>query len=627
MKPVIFDCILFLCVACFSPHIITAQQKGNDPAIAMFRNNAGLTGESNQNPVYKLQGVKFRFKTGGPIRSTPAVFKGTVYFGCGDNYFYALDSRSGAERWKFKTGGPVYSSPAVAGSTVYFSGRDGYLYALQTKSGKVIWKLKMGKDLGNENYWDNYLSSPVIIDNALFTGSGDGYLYALDTKTGKLIWKYNAGARIRTTPAVFQNHVVFGTNAGLLIDVDRNTGNLKWKFATDGASNTFESRSNDRKSIYCSPSISGDIVVMGGRDGIIYAVDLNTGKEKWRNDHKGPWILSTAVKDNEVFVGCGSDLLLQALDINTGIEKWRFKAQSAIFSSIAIAGNMLYFNDVNFSGTLHAVNSNTGIEKWAFPIGCRSFSTPVVCNGIIYCAAEDGMLYALQGRTTTDSTMNTPKKFVYWEGKNNKNDYSYFQNGIDQYIRDYFVACGYQLLDSAQLAREMKEQLINPVAAVIVFADNRFPGIIAEKKSGKPLVLQYLEAKGKIALFGLNPIAYTRDSSGNIVQYDDSIPGAIFGLKYIEKNFIRGIYESRPTIEGSKEGLFTPFTTVSNFSVISPGNAITPLARDEFGSITEWIKNFGGPEGTGLLQLNIPTNEVNYNLGEMKAVIEYGISW
>jgi hypothetical protein len=38
-------------------------------------------------------------------------------------------------------------------------------------------------------------------------------------------------------------------------------------------------------------------------------------------------------------------------------------------------------------------------------------------------------------------------------------------------------------------------------------------------------------------------------------------------------------------------------------------------------------KNFGGPPGTGLLQLNIPTNEVNYNLGEMRAVIEYGVCW
>jgi eukaryotic-like serine/threonine-protein kinase len=626
MRPLFFKFTFFLCIASFLSKAVFTQ-KINNPSVAMFRNDARLSGESNEEPVYRLKGIKFRYKAAGPIRSTPAVFNGSLYFGCGDGYLYALDCQSGVERWKFKTGGAVYSSPAVSEATVYFSSRDGYLYALQTTNGKVTWKFKMGADLGKENYWDNYLSSPVIVDKTLFIGSGDGFLYALNISTGKVIWKYDAGARIRTTPAVFQNHVVFGTNSGMVLDVNSNTGKLQWKFATDGASNTFESKNNDRKSIYCSPSISNGIVVTGGRDAIIYALDLNTGKEKWRNDHKGPWILSTAVKDGVVFVGCGSDLLLQALDLNTGVEKWRFKAPSAIFSSITLAGDMLYFNDINFSGNLHALNINNGIEKWCFPIGCRSFSTPVISNGIIYCGAEDGTLYALRGNTTAGSSTVIPKKFVYWEGRINKNEYGYFQNGVDEYLRNYFVACGYELVNSTRLEQVMKEQLSNPSASVIVFADNKFPINITEGKPGKPLVLQYLEARGKIALFGLNPIAYTRDSSGSIVQYDDSIPGAVFGLKYIEKNFIRGIYESHPTTEGIKDGLFSAFTTISNFSVINPGNGITPLATDEFGSITEWIKNFGGPEGSGLLQLNIPTNEVNYNVGEMRAIIEYGVCW
>lgn len=139
-----------------------------------------------------------------------------------------------------------------------------------------------------------------------------------------MIWKYNERARIRTTPATFENHLVFGANDGILTDINVQTGKLQWKFATDGASNTFESKNNDRKSIYCPASIADGTIVTGGRDGIIYAVDLNSGKEKWRNDHKGPWILSTAIKDGVAFVGCGSDYILQALDLKTGIEKWHF---------------------------------------------------------------------------------------------------------------------------------------------------------------------------------------------------------------------------------------------------------------------------------------------------------------
>ena len=36
--------------------------------------------------------------------SSPAVWKGVVYFGSGDGNVYALDAVSGAERWKFHTG-------------------------------------------------------------------------------------------------------------------------------------------------------------------------------------------------------------------------------------------------------------------------------------------------------------------------------------------------------------------------------------------------------------------------------------------------------------------------------------------------------------------------------------------
>jgi hypothetical protein len=244
-------------------------------------------------------------------------------------------------------------------------------------------------------------------------------------------------------------------------------------------------------------------------------------------------------------------------------------------------------------------------------------------------------LYALQGASLTSPAASpaAPKKIVYWQGKLNKNDFADFQNGIDQYIRDYFIGNGYTLVDDKELASIMGDQAASSPTtgstprSVIVFADNRFPPNIVNDKTGKPLVLQYLEAGGKIALFGLNPIAYARDSTGVVVSYNDGIPSAVFGLKYPEKNFIRGIYETHITPEGRAVGLFSRYSTVSNFSVIDPGNAITVLAKDEFGSATEWIKNFGGPQGTGLLQFNIPTNEVKFNISEFRTVIEWGVCW
>jgi len=46
---------------------------------------------------------------------------------------YAVDLdnfETGNERWKFETGGEIRSSPAAGDGVIYFGSRDGFLYAV-----------------------------------------------------------------------------------------------------------------------------------------------------------------------------------------------------------------------------------------------------------------------------------------------------------------------------------------------------------------------------------------------------------------------------------------------------------------------------------------------------------------
>ncbi len=577
-------------------------------------------------PVYKLNGIKFTFKTAAPIRSTAAISGGVLYFGGGDDYFYAVDGQSGKQIWRFKTEGAIYSSPAINNGVAYFSSRDKYIYALQSSSGKELWKFRMENDLGEENFWDNYLSSPVIVGQDLFIGSGDGNLYAFNIDAKQLIWKYNTGARIKTTPAVYEGQVIFGTNAGFLICLSKDKGVLQWKFATDGTKNKFEDQNNDRTSIFCSPSVQDGMVVTGGRDGIIYAVDLSTGKEKWRVDHKGPWILSTAIKDGVVFVACGSDAMLQALDLKTGNEKWQFKSRDANFSSITLAGDMLYFSD--FSGNVHALSRKTGAENWCFPMGSRAFSAPVVSDGIVYCSSDNGILYALQGNPTSAPATVPTRKIVYWEPKKTDSAFNYFLDGIEVYIKEYFVLNGYELMNAKQLEQVINDQLNKKSTSLVVFAGNMVPANIGVLNSDKPLIRKYLDAGGKAAIFGINPISFPLDSTtGQPTAFDYGIAEKALGLQFAKKKFVGGYYKAQPTNEGKKDGLYNPWFGFSGFTAIIPDPSIKVLASDEFGNAVAWIKNYGGPDGTGLLQLYIPLSEACTNLSEIKTAIEYGAAW
>src|SRR5262249_5777049 len=140
-----------------------------------------------------LHGLKWKFKTGGAVLTTPVVGAGTVYFGSSDHTFYALDAASGALKGKYATKGPISSSAAVADGRVYFGSYDSNLYALDAASGALLWKFTSG---GERRFsathlhgaqpaaevmpdpFDTYLSSPLVAEGAVYFGSGDGNVYA-----------------------------------------------------------------------------------------------------------------------------------------------------------------------------------------------------------------------------------------------------------------------------------------------------------------------------------------------------------------------------------------------------------------------------------------------------------------
>lgn len=124
--------------------------------------------------LYALDGengfTQWRFRTSGPIISTPIVARGFVYFGSADGKFYCVNTATGKERWNFSTEKPIVSSPRIHGDTVYFGGTDKKLYAVDARSGKELWTFEAGGEI---------TSSPLIVDDFIIFGCLDRKVYAL----------------------------------------------------------------------------------------------------------------------------------------------------------------------------------------------------------------------------------------------------------------------------------------------------------------------------------------------------------------------------------------------------------------------------------------------------------------
>jgi outer membrane protein assembly factor BamB len=598
----------------------------------MWRGDAAGTGHQASPTVPGIASVRFTYDAGSAIRSSPILRAGTLYVGSSDGTLAALDAATGAPRWRCHVAGAVASTPAVDERAVYFASRDGLLHALDARTGRERWHHRFDAALGPDDYWDYFLSSPVLVDGVLLIGGGDGHVVALDAASGRVKWRVDVGARVRSTIAAQAGTLVFGTMDGHVRALRASDGAALWSFATDGAAHKFADAGNDTTSVVASPTIVGSsadaLVAVGGRDGMLYALDLATGRLRWRLTHDGSsWMLATATDGRTLYVAGGSAAIVQAVDAATGTERWRSKTHSAVFASLALAGDTLLASD--FTGALVGLDRATGHRRWEFPLGGRALSTPLAAGGLVYAASDAGVLRALEiapaaTSTTTTATATAPRRIVHFEGPRSPTAFSWFANGIDTALAAQLKAAGYEAMDGDQLLAFMQQQAPGSPPAVVVFADNRFPAAIVDTAKGIAPIRRFLDAGGKVALLGPNPLAYKADpATGAVEDVDFAAPQAMFDVRFPPPQEAGGYYAVAPTAAGRATGLRHAGVASSPIDA-QPG--VTVLAADEFGRASAWLRSYGGRPGTGLLQLELSRFETP-DLAEIRAVIEHGVSW
>jgi eukaryotic-like serine/threonine-protein kinase len=412
--------------------------------LAMFRGNPQHSGVYDSMPVPSFNRVKWKFHTRGQVISSPAIAEGIAYVGSTDGNLYALDVGTGTEKWKFPTKVRITSSPAISQGVVYFGSYDSNFYALAAADGKLKWKFQTagerrfaGKHLHGiqpaaetmPDPFDFYLSSPVVWNGAVYFGSGDGNVYALEANSGKLKWKFQTGDVVHASPAIADGVLYIGSWDSYFYALDAASGKEKWRFKTGD-----DPSIHNQVGIQSSAAVANGVVYFGCRDSNLYAVDAQTGRQKWVFNNKGSWVIgSPAVSNGKVYFATSDSALFYALDAVSGTPALGLKFKWPMFSSPAIAGDMLYIG--THEGKLFAIDLKTQKPAWEFQTeGSRQnsaalvksdgtpnyeaaftenfydnmiagvskmmtlgaiLSSPVIVDGVIYVGSTDGNLYAL----------------------------------------------------------------------------------------------------------------------------------------------------------------------------------------------------------------------------------------
>lgn len=325
---------------------------------------------------------------GHGIRSSPAIWNGTVYVGAGDR-FYALDLADGSERWSVDADGPVDASPAVVEGLAFFNSDPGTIYAVDADTGAVQWETATGRAIPPET---PRTSSPTVVDGSVHVGLHLGGVWSFERSTGDERWRTEVGgAVIGAAPAVGDGTLYTGHTNGEIVAVDTDGGDVRW-------------RTPLAEFVTCPPTVSDGRVYVGASDGVVYELSAGDGavertfETEFDPDLPGAPMRkinsSPAIAGDALVVG-SNDYHAYAWDLDTGERRWRFRVGGRCYTAPAITDGVAYVGGIG--GVVHGLDVRTGEQLWSFQAdGEVRDSSPAVVDDALCFGVSSGRLYTLE---------------------------------------------------------------------------------------------------------------------------------------------------------------------------------------------------------------------------------------
>lgn len=306
----------------------------------------------------------------------------------------------------------------LADGTVYaISGVPQQVYMLDAETGA-----QKGTFMPDGEHQGTVWWSPVEVGGDLaFAGFAESEasaaaLWAFDPETGREVWHVPAKSLILPQPVYDDGVVYFGSSDGLLYAVDVETGSIKpgWPFQAEDA-------------IWGSPLVAGGRIYLASMDHHVYCLDAESGAQIWKRMVGGAMAVQPALDAASGILYVGAfDGQVYALRAESGelLEGFEFQAGNWIWSEVLLVDEQLYVTSLD--GKLYALNPADGSVIRPYPydsseLGGRSESlraSPQQAGESIIVAAQTGWIISVRnaqrqwawptGGTPTAEILTTP---------------------------------------------------------------------------------------------------------------------------------------------------------------------------------------------------------------------------
>jgi outer membrane protein assembly factor BamB len=356
----------------------------------------GVSEETGLVSSWSLDGKNLIWKADFIGRSTPVVIDGRVcVIGRTDGdksrrqeVVACYDATNGALLWEhrhnvYQTTVPYnrvgWASLAADPETgmVYAHGVAGQLIAFDVE-GKIVWSHFPTEEVGRYSGYGGRTQTPVVDGDLLiinFVSSG---------------WGDQAPLRHR--------YFAF----------DKRSGEQIWVSAPSGMPKDF----NTQSAPVVAEIAGRRLLIAGGADGWVYAMDVATGEKIWAFHLSKRGLNATVlVEGTRVYASHSEENVDEGTmgrlvcidgtgegDVTATHELWRINELAAGFPSPSLHDGRLYVLDN--SANLHDIDAASGEIRWTYSLGTVGKASPVVADGKLYASEVNGRFHILQPTAT-----------------------------------------------------------------------------------------------------------------------------------------------------------------------------------------------------------------------------------
>lgn len=328
-------------------------------------------GEGVRGGVVALDGATgamlWEARVGYSVRNAPAVADGVVVFISNDGTVHAVAADTGEMRWSHElaAGRPAvtrnaYSAPTIANGVV-FAGVRHELAALDVVTGEVRWRLE---PLTSPSDLPSF-SSPTIASDVLLMSYDRGLdgLFGYDTHTGAMLWNTRDGVSVHMHgSATIVDDIAYVINATTRVTaLNITSGAIMWTRQFEPDANAWDFLATS------TPAYADGTLFVGTQRGTLYALDVVTGMQQW-SVRGQPSLIRTNHRDGEPAAFPASpvvtpglvwmaspDGVLRALDADSGDEWWSYDLGVPVIANPVPAGAALIV--ASYDGTVRAFES------------------------------------------------------------------------------------------------------------------------------------------------------------------------------------------------------------------------------------------------------------------------------